>query len=350
MSSPLVSVIVPTYNRGIRVSRAIDSALGQTHQPVEVLVVDDGSTDDTAEQIKARYKKDARVKYLSRPNGGPAAARNTGLEAATGEYIAFLDSDDEWLPWKVEFQIGCLQRTPGAEMIWTDMAAVDPDGAPVAARYLRKMYRRYDEIRLEKVFAGSVLVPTGIAAGAPSARVWHGRIFRAMLGGNLVHTSTVMLTAGRAAAVGRFDEALRTTGEDYDYHLRASREGPVAFADVPTTVYRVGAPDQLTLPRHMAQMARNYLRTLENAIARGGVGSRDGRRAVAGAHGWLGEELLEAGERTEARRHLLVALRGPRPLRALGLLLVAVVPTIVALPLRKILGRISHPLGRREAG
>lgn len=350
MTAPLVSVIVPTYNRGARVARAVDSALAQSHGAIEVLVVDDGSTDDTVDQMTRRYGAEPRVRVLERPNGGPAAARNTGLTAAQGDYIAFLDSDDEWLPWKIEFQLGCLQRIPGAGMIWTDMAAVDPDGSPLAARYLRKMYHRYREIRLEKVFAGSVLVPAGLAPGSPSARVWHGRIFKTMLGGNLVHTSTVLVTAERARAVGQFDETLRMTGEDFDYHLRTTGEGTVAFADVPTTVYRVGAPDQLTLPRHMAQMARNYLRTLDNAIARGGVGEREGRRAVAGAHGWLGEELLEAGERSEARSHLAAAMRGPRPFRALGLLLVALVPLFLARPLRTILARISDPFGRRAAG
>lgn len=350
MSPPLVSVIIPTHNRAIRVSRAIDSALAQTHTTVEVIVIDDGSTDDTEEWVGARYGDDPRVRYLKRPNGGPAAARNTGLEAASGAYIAFLDSDDEWLPWKLEFQLGCLQHSPSAGMTWTDMAAVDADGVPVADRYLRRMYRHYSEIRLTDAFDSSLIVPAGMAPGSPSARVWLGRIFPMMLGGNLVHTSTALLTASRAAAVGGFDESLRTTGEDFDYHLRTCAAGPVAFADVPTTVYRVGAPDQLTLPEHMAQMARNYLRTLEKAIARGGVDPRAGRRAIAGAHGWLGEELLEMGERPDARRHLIKALRGPRPLRSAGLLLVAVAPLVIAGTLRRILGRISRPLRRRAAG
>lgn len=346
----LVSVIVPTYNRAVRVSRAIDSALGQTHEAVEVLVVDDGSTDDTRDRITARYGDEPRVRYLHRPNGGPAAARNTGLDAATGAFVAFLDSDDEWLPWKLDLQLACLERVPGAGMIWSDMAAVDADGLPLADRYLRTMYRRYGELRLSDVFDSSLVVPAGIAPGAPSARVWHGKIFRAMLGGNLVHTSTVVLTAERARAVGRFDEALRTTGEDFDYHLRTARHGPVALVDISTTIYRVGAPDQLTLPEHMVQMARNYLRTLEKAVAAGGVSEAHARRAIAGAHGWLGEELLELGESRDARPHLITALRGPRPLRAAGLWLVAAVPATFAGPLRRGLGRISRPLRRRSAG
>src|ERR1700754_2695434 len=90
----LVSVIIPTYNRAALVSRAIESALGQTWPNKEIIVVDDGSTDNTA----AVVRRFAGVRYFHRPNGGQAAARSTGLTAACGVYIASLDSDDVWEP------------------------------------------------------------------------------------------------------------------------------------------------------------------------------------------------------------------------------------------------------------
>jgi glycosyltransferase involved in cell wall biosynthesis len=90
------SVVLPTYNRAHHLPQAIESVLGQTYADWELLVVDDGSTDDT--ETVVRGYQDARIRYLSRENGGPGAARNTGLEAATGDYIAFLDSDDAYLP------------------------------------------------------------------------------------------------------------------------------------------------------------------------------------------------------------------------------------------------------------
>ena len=98
-SSSLVSVVIPTYNRGDCIERTIDSALGQTHQNVEILVVDDGSTDDTRQRIERRYGLDARVRYLHQQNQGVSAARNTGLQNVRGDFVALLDSDDVWMPW-----------------------------------------------------------------------------------------------------------------------------------------------------------------------------------------------------------------------------------------------------------
>src|SRR5689334_2160139 len=97
-----VSVVIPTYNRAELVGEAIDSVLGQSRPPLEVIVVDDGSTDDTADVV-GRYG--ARVVYLRQPNCGPATARNVGVARARGDLIALLDSDDRWLPRKLELQV-----------------------------------------------------------------------------------------------------------------------------------------------------------------------------------------------------------------------------------------------------
>ena len=97
MKNPTVSVIIPTYNRAHLVGRAIKSVLNQTYRDFEIIVVDDGSTDNTKDIIKEFQKKDKRIKYIPyEKNKGGSAARNTGIKAAKGEYIAFLDSDDEW--------------------------------------------------------------------------------------------------------------------------------------------------------------------------------------------------------------------------------------------------------------
>src|ERR1039457_5929793 len=103
----LVSVIMPTYNRGYVVGEAIESILNQTYDNIEVVVVDDGSTDNTQEKLK-EYGDRIRVVYQR--NSGPAAARNRGIRAARGEIIAFLDSDDVWLPTILERQVSLLQQ------------------------------------------------------------------------------------------------------------------------------------------------------------------------------------------------------------------------------------------------
>ncbi len=346
---PLVSVVIPTYNRAALVARAVDSVLAQSHERVDVVVVDDGSTDDTAAVLESRFGGDPRVSYLHIENAGPAAARNAGFAQTIGSFVALLDSDDEWFPWKLEFQLDCLGRVPSAGMLWTDMTAVDDNGSTVAERYLRVMYRRYGEIDLQRVMDGSIPIQHPHAG---AGRLWHGDLYRAMLGGNLVHTSTVVLTRERLETVGAFDEALRTTGEDFDFHLRTCAAGPVALADVPTIRWRMGAPDQLTRQDLMVQMARNHLTTVQKAIAgdAGRLASADRRSALAGAHGWLGEELLEEGLRREAAGHLRRALRGKRRFRTLALLLVSMLPARIGAALRRLVGRVTAPIRRRVAG
>jgi len=107
--TPKVSVIIPTYNRADLLPRAIDSVLNQTFKDFELIIVDDGSTDNTKEIVKEYQKKDERIKYIWQENsGGPAKPKNTGIKNSQGEYIAFLDSDDEWLPEKLEKQLKLL--------------------------------------------------------------------------------------------------------------------------------------------------------------------------------------------------------------------------------------------------
>ena len=107
----MVSVIIPTYNRGNTIKKAIESVLNQTYDNLEVIVVDDGSLDDTKNIVKAIC--DSRVKYVFQNNNGACAARNKGIELAKGEYIAFQDSDDYWYPQKIETQLKALEAKKG---------------------------------------------------------------------------------------------------------------------------------------------------------------------------------------------------------------------------------------------
>jgi len=111
MKNPTVSVIIPTYNRAHLVGRAIESVLNQTYKDFEIIVVDDGSTDNTEDIIRQFQEKDKRIKYIKHDkNKGGSAARNTGIKNSSGYFLSFLDSDDQWLPNKLEFEVKILNN------------------------------------------------------------------------------------------------------------------------------------------------------------------------------------------------------------------------------------------------
>lgn len=200
---PLVSVIVPTFNRAHVLPRAIACVLGQTCRDVELLIVDDGSTDGT-EALLASYT-DARVRYLRQTeNRGASAARNVGLRAARGRFVALLDSDDEWLPEKLALQLAVFAGR-GAEtgLVYTGVERIDTDGSSTVQR--------------------------------PRLR---GNVYRELLWHNAIHGggSNVMLRRNVVATAGFFHEALQAI-EDYEYWLRVTRFFDVEFVDAPLVRY-----------------------------------------------------------------------------------------------------------------
>jgi glycosyltransferase involved in cell wall biosynthesis len=121
-----VSVIIPTYNYGRFIKECIDSVFAQTFQDFEILVIDDGSTDNTGEIIGTI--EDARLKYIKIPNSGVSVARNKGIDTAQGENIAFLDADDKWLPEKLELQVKILDEYPDIGLVFTNFSRFDSNG------------------------------------------------------------------------------------------------------------------------------------------------------------------------------------------------------------------------------
>lgn len=340
-SSALVSVIIPTYDRSLDCLRAVESVLSQTHSNIEVLVVDDGSTDDTADVF--RRLGDPRVRYIQQDNAGVSAARNTGFAHARGEYIALLDSDDTWLPWKLEIQLKAFARFPGAGMVWTDMSAVDREGMVLHDSYLTRMYDAYRYFRRDEHFRESIDVRdlwNECPVELPGRKCYTGYIFPWMFMGNLVHTSTVLLSRKRRDAVGNFDTDLKKSGEDYDYHFRTCREGDVAYVDLSSIRYRIGAEDQLTMDRYNLFMARNDLAT----ITRMWDQSKDHiplpealiRRRFADSHEWVGMAEFP-GNLIKARAHLGASLRF-RPLqpKVLAYLMLSFLPKSAVEYLRRL--------------
>jgi GT2 family glycosyltransferase len=322
MTSGTVSVIIPTFNRALQVRGAIESVLGQVGAgDVEVIVADDGSTDQTRETILEAFGRDPRVRYVQQANAGAAAARNAALAVATGEYVAFLDSDDAWKPWHLRLQLAGLARYPEAGLIWANLDTVDEHDAVVTPRALTTFLSAYRYFPLADLFQRSTpLSELGVDIPVEFAgeRLYFGDVFSQMLMGNLLFISSVVMRRERVQAVGAFNTSLPAS-EDYDFLLRACREGPVAFADAPSIRYRVGTADRLSRPVMLILIARTYLHILEASLARDAdritLPPAMIERARWRAHRWIATEAILAGRAGEARRHVRAAMRirGPRP-------------------------------------
>ncbi len=332
----MVSIIIPTYNRAYCLGRTIDSVIAQTHTDWEALIIDDGSTDETRRFIADTYGHDPRVRYIYQTNGGVSNARNTGIRECRGDYVAFLDSDDIWKPWKLAVQLEGLRRHPEAGMIWTDMKAVDPDGTVTNPRYLKTLYSAYRFFELETLFTShEAFDHASLPDSERPATLFAGDIYVSMIMGSLVHTSTVLMRKDRLDQVGGFDESLKLSGEDYDFHLRTCKYGPVALLDVASIRYQTGRTDHLS--NRSDATARNFLATLEKAIAddrgKGRLPAASIRRILAEAHGWLAEEEFKLDRSSEARSHAIQSLMR-RPIQ----------PRLVAM-----VGMTTLPQSLREA-
>jgi GT2 family glycosyltransferase len=341
----LVSVILPTYNRAYSLGQAIESVLAQTYRPIEIIVVDDGSVDNTAEVV-ARFGSE--VRYVRQENGGVAAARNHGLAITRGEFVGLIDSDDSWYPYKLEMQVAFLRKFPEAGMVWTDMAAVRDRGEKVHDAYLRIFYKAYDRVRTEDFMRNvGTIGDLGVNVSADVAQrpMWVGDIFSQLIGGTLVHTPTTLLRRERCRGTGGYDEDLRPNGEDFDFHLRTAVQGPVGFLDVPSIDYRIGNEDQLTAPSQGLAMARAYLLTInrwqEKHQDRITLSRSEFSDIVTYANRWVGQEALALGHHAEARKHLAHAIRSDGlTSRTAVMYLLALTPRSVFQTLRRVRRRL----------
>jgi glycosyltransferase involved in cell wall biosynthesis len=207
--SPVVSVIIPTFNRGWVLKDAIDSVLLQEFEDFELIVVDDGSTDNTKDILDSFKEK---IIVLRQSNRGVSSARNAGVAKASGEFIAFLDSDDLWLPGKLSVQVDFFRTNPDALICQTEET------------WVRKGVKVNPKKRHKK----------------PS-----GMIFEPSLALCLVSPSAVMMKRILFDDIGLFDENLFAC-EDYDLWLRTSCRHPVFLIDTPMIIKRGGHDDQLS--------------------------------------------------------------------------------------------------------
>lgn len=157
---PLVSVIVPAYNAAATIERTLDSALNQTYREVEVIVVDDGSEDQTAAIVRSVGERDSRVLLLCQPNQGVATARNLALAHATGTFVAPLDADDMWFPEKLERQVHCMiEGGPSVGLVYTWWIALDEEGALLSKSAQWDLSGRVYDALVYINFIGNASVP-----------------------------------------------------------------------------------------------------------------------------------------------------------------------------------------------
>ncbi len=202
----LVSVIIPTYNRSAVISKAIESVIAQTYEPVEIIIVDDGSTDNTEDKL-ADYA--GKIKYLYKKNGGCSSARNLGIKEANGEYVAFLDSDDAWYPQKLEKQVEKLSQNKDYGMVFSEIELIDEDNEHISYSKWRNNIKKDGDILLD------------------------------FLKNPAITCSCLLVRKDVLSEVGFFDEQL-STGEDIDMVFRICSKYKAMLIDEPLVRYKKG--------------------------------------------------------------------------------------------------------------
>ena len=225
---------MPAYNARPFIEESIRSVLSQDYANIELIVIDDGSTDGTPEVVQGFG---SRVTILHQTNAGPAAARNRGIAAATGDFIAFLDADDVWLPGKVAAQVQYLQNHPEVGVVF-GLWYCESDG-------------------VFSVPAGSIHLGESVELVSQHS----GWIYTELLLESVIHIITAMVRRSVIESVGNLDESLRT-GEDYDFWLRVSRQFRIDQLNRTLASYRIHATSTTQVPRKENNEYKVLLKTL----------------------------------------------------------------------------------------
>jgi glycosyltransferase involved in cell wall biosynthesis len=274
MAAPLVSVIIPTYNSEKFIVQSIHSVLAQTHQRYEIIVVDDGSTDETKDVL---HEFGGRIQYVYQQNRGPSAARNTGIKIAQGEYLCFLDADDVWTPHKLEVQLAFMEQHHDIGLVFSDESGINEDGI------------------LNKSLVAKSMFHAELVSQVPIREA-----VRKLLIENFIPTSTVMARKNCVARVGLFDESLRVA-EDRDMWSRIAADCSIGY--LPLIVGQKRA-HQHNISNNSELTLRSRIKIWENARHRFSncTPSLFLNNLLADAHLQLGYILLAKNQRKEARQ------------------------------------------------
>jgi glycosyltransferase involved in cell wall biosynthesis len=273
IETPLVSVVIAAYNMGQYIREAIDSVLAQDWPAVEVVLVDDGSTDETACALDA-YADEPRVTVIRQANAGQTKAKNAGLRVARGEYVGFCDADNVWLPGKLRRQVPLLQANPGAGVVYGDVALIGPAGESLPA---------------------------------PRVKRWGGRISGRLLADNFVTFNTTLTPRRVLEEFGGFDESLRMA-IDYDLWLRVSTKYEFLYVRETLVQYRIWGGQ---MSHRTGERLDSYFRLLERFLERYPDSVSQADVAGAYAHTYITRGIWRAreGDRAAAWRDLLLACR-----------------------------------------
>lgn len=267
----LVSVIMPAYNAERHIAESIQSVLDQTYKNWELVVVDDGSTDGTAEIVQRFASNEKRVLCIFQQNSGQGKARNTGVDSSSGELIAFLDSDDLWLPEKLERQVQTLLATK-ADVIYSDVVIFYEPGA------------------------GSGPTEFPIATG----RIEGSQMFDLLLLQNRIPILSAALRKEVFSSNGPFEESAPYQGcEDYDLWLKIAARGAL-FYGMSDKLVRYRRHDMATTHRE-SKVLKPMLRVIQRHINGGNLTEHQKQTRLRGLYRGLIRSLLEEGERAEAQ-------------------------------------------------
>ncbi len=257
-----LSVIIPTWNRGAMTLRALRSVLAQPDaNRLEIIVIIDGSTDDTEMLLRANHGEDPRVDILVVPHGGVSAARNAGFARSRGELICFLDSDDYWLPGAFAIAESVFARHPGLAFVSLDGSTLPRPGAPALSRVMRANGPGWSHA----AFANAPLAFEDIRAGTDNraTRVLLGDFFPAIIHGDLFQVDGLFMRREAITRAGLFDSRFDYL-EDWEFFARLCLQGHGAYVDCAGFCRDVGRDDELTHHRADTSVPLRHLQILHS--------------------------------------------------------------------------------------